>query len=113
MQYHCCVVDWQCRAQALTMTAVSAAAEEAYAKRKPPKGRPWPKDRFMHKIKRTHPAKIVLVGPDHISTSSTLAQLRHFGYNVHHIAKDTTNPRVFTMEHFESLVVTWERFCDM
>ena len=95
------------------LAAVSAAAEEAYGKRKPPKGRPWPKDRFLREIKRIRPAKIVLAGPDHIGTSSTLAQLRHFGYDVHHIAKDTTDPRVFTVEWFESLVAAWERFCDM
>ena len=61
------------------LAAVSSAAEEAYAKKKPPKGRPWPKDRFLREIKRIRPDKIVIAGPDHIRTSSTLAQLRHFG----------------------------------
>ena len=58
----------------LDATAI-AKADDAYAKKKPPKGRPWPKERFLKDIKRIRPAKIALSGPDSIGTSITLAQL--------------------------------------
>ena len=95
------------------LATVIAAAEVAYAKWKPSKRPPWPKDRILREIKHIHPAKIVLTGPNSIGTSSTLTLLRHFGYYMHHIANDTTDPRVFTVERFELLVAAWERFCDM
>ena len=57
------------------LATTSAKADDAYAKKKPPKGHPWPKKRFLKDIKHIHPAKIALTGPDRIGTSTTLAQL--------------------------------------
>ena len=57
------------------LATASAKADDAYAKKKPPKGRPWPKERFLKDIKCIRPAKIALSGPNSIGTSITLAQL--------------------------------------
>ena len=57
------------------LAATSAEADDAYTKKKPPKGRPWPKERFLKDIKCIRPTKIALAGPDSIGTSTTLAQL--------------------------------------
>ena len=57
------------------LATTSAKADDAYAKKKPPKGRPWPKECFLKDIKHIRPAKIALAGPDSIGTSTTLAQL--------------------------------------
>ena len=58
--------------QLAVMAEASDAANEAYGKSKPPKGKPWPKERYIREMKRIRPAKVALVGPDYIGVTSAL-----------------------------------------
>ena len=54
------------------LAAASEASESAYVRKKMPKGKPWPKEKYVHEMKWIHPAKVVLAGPDFCSVTSML-----------------------------------------
>ena len=66
------------------LARASEEANAAYASKKPPKGRPWPCERYLHEIKQIRPAKIAVAGPDFVGITTCLQELSGLGYMVMH-----------------------------
>ena len=66
------------------LTQASEEANAAYASRKPPEGRPWPREHYLHEIKRIRPAKIAVAGPDFVGITTCLQELSGLGSMVMH-----------------------------
>ena len=62
----------------------SEEADAAYSSKKPPKGKPWPCDRYLREIKQIRPANVVLAGPDFVGVTACLQELSGLGYAVTH-----------------------------
>ena len=57
------------------LAAASEESERAYERKKTPKGKPWPKEKYVHEMKHIRPAKVCLVGPDFCGVTSMLQLL--------------------------------------
>ena len=71
------------------LAQASEEADAAYSSKKPPKGKPWPRDRYLREIKRIRPVNVVLVGPDFVGpdfvgVTACLQELSGLGYAVTH-----------------------------
>ena len=93
------------------LATASTKADDAYAKKKPPKEHPWPKEHFLKDIKHIRPAKIAMIGPDKIGTSTTLDQLYSCGYEVMHRPAQTSSAIGFCSSYFHQLVKVWQECC--
>ena len=66
------------------LAQASEEADAAYSSKKPPKGKPWPRDRYLRKINRIRPANVVIAGPDFAGVTACLQELSGLGYAVTH-----------------------------
>ena len=89
----------------------SPTAQEQYARKKPPKGRPWPRERYVKEMKRIRPAKVLVTGPDFVGTTAALQHLPSLGYPVLHRTHEDPRSRQFDPALFEGLVAAWKEAC--
>ena len=50
----------------------SEESADAYLRKKPPKGKPFPRERQLKHLQRVQPAKLAFCGPDHVGVTSCL-----------------------------------------
>ena len=85
------------------LAQASKEADAAYACKKPPKGKPWPREHYLRKIKRIGPAKIAVAGPDFAGATACLQELSGLGYVVEHRAVEAAASCVFVVDRFRVL----------
>ena len=93
------------------LAQASEEADAAYSSKKPPKGKPWPRDRYLREIKRIRPANVVLAGPDFVGVTACLQELSGLGYAVTHREAEQVSARVFDLARFRALQQAWQRCC--
>ena len=85
------------------LAQASKEADDAYACKKPPKGKPWPREHYLREIKRIRPAKIAVAGPDFAGATACLQELSGLGYVVEHREVEAAASRVFVVDRFRAL----------
>ncbi len=87
---------------------MAAVADDLYARKRPPKGKPLPLEHLVRGNKGVQALKVCFAGPDFVGVSSVLQQLTRRDYQVVLGPALASHARTAFLEsHFSSLVTAW------